>query len=123
MDPVKGGECAVEKRVDWLHGGAEDDIKKLPEKAAADSYNPFSEGGEENEGSVIDQYFVAEESKAISGEKKVEQMKAIPEASSDRSESIDAPERPSAQAAAEEKSKKPDKAGKKGDLVDWLIVD
>ncbi len=115
LDPISGGECAVEKRVDWLHVGAEEEGK------GKQVFNPFGEAAGEEEGDVIEEYFVERESKVQNEE---EQKKSIPVLSSDRSEPIEETEqeRPTRAEKALGEKKKPGKRSN-NDLVDWFIVD
>ena len=134
LDPFNGGECVIEKTVDWLHGtatAAEKEGKKGGKNE--DSYNPFgSEAGDGED--LIEEYFAVEKKKKKELIKKAQEETKVDEENEEPTKSPqkdiaieypagldnDAEEELPVEAVnkVEEKEKK-----KKTELNEWLIVD
>lgn len=61
MPSARKGECAVDRRTDWLHGAVHEQNRKYT-LVELNPYNPFV--ADASEGDVIEEYFKIEEDKA-----------------------------------------------------------
>lgn len=54
-----GGECIIEKKIEWLHPGNDEESKNSIKKGGTGSFNPFTSEDED----IIEEYFAVDDKK------------------------------------------------------------